>query len=132
MISCRHKVTIFFQSFAYSTYIIYTHGHSFSANGMPWAEVSNFLSFFFIGKTKERKDVKGIKGTLRDERDERDFKDQRDQRDQRDEREVAISRCPRPSLMSLLSLSSLSSLMSLSHSVTRCHMSHTTPTPVTV
>ena len=55
MISCRHKVTIFFQSFAYSTYIIYTHGHSFSANGVPRAEVSNFLSFVFIGKTKERK-----------------------------------------------------------------------------
>ena len=71
MISCRHKVTIFFQSFAYSTYIIYTHGHSFSANGVPRAEVSNFLSFFFIGKTKERKSEE------RDFRDERDFKRQK-------------------------------------------------------
>ena len=65
MISCRHKVTIFFQSFAYSTYIIYTHGHSFSANGVPRAEVGNFLSFVIPIKKKERKDVKGA---LRDEK----------------------------------------------------------------
>ena len=69
MISCRHKVTIFFQSFAYSTYIIYTHGHSFSANGVPRAEVSNFLSFVIPIKKKERKKRrKRFKGRKRPKR----------------------------------------------------------------
>ena len=121
MISCRHKVTIFFQSFAYSTYIIYTHGHSFSANGVPRAEVSNFLSFFFIGKTKERKDGKGIlrtKGTLRDERD---FKGPKRPRRPRGPKRPKGSRYQQMSAtISYVSLVSFVSYVSYVL-VTRCH-----------